>query len=54
MASRVQKTSALDDLTRRREVFWQNVVQEILNALSVAAGSGGRLSASAGGAATSP
>lgn len=54
MASRVQGASALGDLTRRREVFWQNVVQEILSALSVAAGSGGRLSASARGAATSP
>lgn len=46
--------SALGDLTRRREVFWQNVVQEILSALSVAAGSAGRLSASAKGAAMSP
>lgn len=56
LQSRVNQRSgsALDDMARRREVFWQNVVQEILSALSVAAGSGGRLRASAGGAATSP
>ncbi len=38
----------------RREVFWQNVLREILSALAVAAGSGGRLSPSAAGAAYSP
>ncbi|MEZ6243997.1 MAG: hypothetical protein R3B57_13250 [Phycisphaerales bacterium] len=37
----------------RREVFWQNVMREILSALAVAAGSGGRLSPTAGGAAQS-
>ncbi len=54
LGARVPKASALEDLARRREVFWHNVVQEILSALSVAAGSEGRLSATAGGAATSP
>jgi len=44
---------ALNGVTRRRELFWQNVVREILDALSVAARSGGRLSASPKGAAMS-
>lgn len=38
---------------RRREVFWHNVVREILNTLSAAASSSGRLKASASGAAMS-
>ncbi len=38
---------------RRREVFWHNVIREILNALSAAAASGGRLKASPSGAAMS-
>jgi len=38
----------------RREVFWQNVMREILSALAVAAGSGGRLTPTASGAAHSP
>jgi len=38
----------------RRDLFWQNVVRETLMALAVAAGSGGRLSPTPTGAATSP
>lgn len=38
---------------RRREVFWNNVVREILNALSAAASSSGRLKPTPGGAAMS-
>lgn len=38
---------------RRREVFWHNVVREILSALSAAAASSGRLKASPAGAAMS-
>lgn len=38
----------------RRDLFWQNVVREILSSLAVAAGSGGRLEPSASGAAYSP
>lgn len=38
----------------RRDLFWQNVVREILSSLSVAAGSGGRLEPTASGAAYSP
>lgn len=46
--------AGLEEVVRRRELFWQNVVKEILSALSVAAGSAGRLSASPKGAAMSP
>lgn len=38
----------------RRDLFWQNVMREILTTLSVAAGSGGRLSPTPTGAAHSP
>jgi hypothetical protein len=41
------------NVIRRREVFWHNVIREILNALSAAAASGGRLKASPSGAAMS-
>lgn len=44
---------AVSGMKRRREVFWHNVVREILNALSAAASSSGRLKASASGAAMS-
>lgn len=44
---------AVGGVKRRREVFWHNVVREILNALSAAASSSGRLKASASGAAMS-
>lgn len=40
--------------TQRRDAFWQNVVRDMLTALAVSAGSGGRLSPTAAGAATSP
>lgn len=39
---------------QRRDAFWQNVVRDMLTTLSVAAGSGGRLSPTASGAASSP
>lgn len=38
----------------RRDVFWQNVVREVLMVMSVAAGSGGRLGPTPSAAATSP
>lgn len=38
----------------RRDLFWQNVMREILSTLAVAAGSGGRLSPTPTGAAHSP
>lgn len=42
-------------LAQRRELFWQNVVREILSSLAAAAAiSSGRLSATAKGAATTP
>ncbi len=38
----------------RRDLFWQNVMREILSALAAAAGSGGRLTPTPKGAAYSP
>ena len=41
-------------VSARRDLFWQNVMREILSTLAVAAGSGGRLSPTPTGAAHSP
>lgn len=46
---------AVAQVVQRREAFWHNVVRDILNALAVtAASASGRLSPTAGGAATTP
>ena len=43
-----------DRVMARRDLFWQNVVRDILMALAAAAASGGRLSPTPTGAAHSP
>ncbi|USN98731.1 MAG: hypothetical protein H6810_11280 [Phycisphaeraceae bacterium] len=51
----VPSSSQLAQLAQRRELFWQNVVREILSALAATAAMfSGRLSATAKGAATTP